>query len=644
MSKQTDKMALWEEVMKKHKENLEKYRQSETTLPTKDTLISPENSLQSLQKDIDNLTKDIQTEYTTIPANINTQSFDNLEEEIKKVVKGQNEAIDAFARALKRPYVMGYEQTRAKNVIVVTGPEGSGRHTLLKTSLRILKERKLTTSLNIAYIDLSRYSASSQETIFLQDLYQALQSDASYVLFENWEACFPAYLRMLSELVCEGRVVLNKRYVLSQGILVENQTGLVKKAIDALQVNAKYLIFLGENGLKSLQNAFGASFLERIYDVVELQTLNEETLKEIITVQLNLLQQKSQTQFQTQLTIDSKLNDYVYTNINKHKGTNAIEEMMHQFYVRLAEVKMKEDNVQTMHITIDNDQPIIRTNTNTYPLLTQTTRSQELEQINKELNQIVGITEVKNYILSLQAHMAMQKKREAQGMKTASISKHMIFTGNPGTGKTTIARLFARYMKAINALSQGQLVEVTRAELVAQYVGQTAQLTMSVVKSALGGVLFIDEAYSLYRGKDDSFGLEAIDTLVKAMEDHRDDLIVILAGYEKEMKTFLEANSGLRSRFPNIIHFPDYTGEELYEIAVIQAKEKGYAFADDVKDVMIPYFTAIQTLQAKEAGNGRMARNIVEDAILKQSKRVLKDPDANLEVLTLEDFNIQKQK
>ena len=215
----------------------------------------------------------------------------------------------------------------------------------------------------------------------------------------------------------------------------------------------------------------------------------------------------------------------------------------------------------------------------------------------------------------------------------------MIFTGNPGTGKTTIARLISRYMKAIGALSQGQLVEVTRADLVAQYVGQTAPLTMSVIKSAIGGVLFIDEAYSLYRGKDDSFGLEAIDTLVKAMEDNREDLIVILAGYKKEMAGFLEANSGLKSRFPNLINFDDYTGLELRKIAQIQAKSKGYVIDEGALEDLEKYFDQVQAINSAEAGNGRLARNVVEDAILRQSERLISNPEADMSLLLKDDFD-----
>ena len=169
---------------------------------------------------------------------------------------------------------------------------------------------------------------------------------------------------------------------------------------------------------------------------------------------------------------------------------------------------------------------------------------------------------------------------------------------------------------------------MTRADLVGRYVGHTAPLTNQVIQSALGGVLFIDEAYSLYRGGEDSFGLEAIDTLVKGIEDHRDDLVVILAGYSKEMALFLTANSGLASRFPNQIEFPDYTGAELLAITQSIAKSKGYRLDDACEN-------------AAENGNGRMARNTLEKAILNQSKRLVADADAALDLLLPGDFELE---
>jgi AAA+ superfamily predicted ATPase len=488
---------------------------------------------------------------------------------------------------------------------------------------------------------MSRYTSGAQEQIFLQDLYEALSGAGSVICFENFETGFPSFLRMLNSLAVEGKFVLSKRYVLAKGILVENQTGLVKDSVDELHAEGKYLIFITSGKPSKVQDAFGADFMYHVLDTVQFKPLDEDAVNAIIEQKKNELMEKSSQQLKITLQIGQDVQAWVHAHFDKTRGAEAIADVYHDFYITLTQAVLEENlgNQETVAVSVINDAPCASVHDKQIRLSREKTSSEELAAINKELSEIVGLDMVKKYISSLQANIAMQQKRREQGMKTASISKHMIFTGNPGTGKTTIARLLARYMKAIGALSEGQLVEVTRADLVAQYVGQTAPLTMSVIKSAMGGVLFIDEAYSLYRGKDDSFGLESIDTLVKAMEDNRDNLIVILAGYKKEMAGFLESNSGLKSRFPNLIDFPDYTGEELTEILEIQAKDKGYTVKADVLPKLQAYFDKVQSINAAEAGNGRLARNLVEEAILKQSQRLVQNPNDDMSELISDDFN-----
>ena len=568
--------------------------------------------------------------------------FAQMEEALNKEIIGQKEAVHNLCAALRRPYVMGTEKNHARNVILIMGKEGVGRHACVAAASRVLYQHQIFTSPDVNTIDLSRYTSASQEQVFVQDLYQALHQNGGMIVFENFKQGFAPFLRMVSSLAENGSVLLNKRYVLRQGILVENQSGLVKDAVDSLSAQDKYLIFITHGSLSDVQDAFGADFMKHVLDTITFASLDADAVKQIISGQTEQLKQKCDSQLHVALTIDPSINDWVLSHYDKEHGADAVVAQFNDFYISLSEAVLK-DNAKEISLQVEDDVPYALYDGKKISICRSQNSQAEMDAVSKELDSVIGLDDVKSYIRSLQAHVLINQRRRQQGLKTTEISKHMIFTGNPGTGKTTIARLFARYMKAIGALSQGQLVEVTRADLVAKYVGQTAPLTMSVIRSALGGVLFIDEAYSLYRGRDDSFGLEAIDTLVKAMEDNRDDLIVILAGYKKEMAAFLEANSGLKSRFPNIIEFPDYTGEQLMAIADQIAKGKGYRIDDSVKAPLTAWFDQKQAESAATAGNGRLARNTIEEAILRQSERLLKEENADMDLLKKEDFSILKE-
>ena len=252
------------------------------------------------------------------------------------------------------------------------------------------------------------------------------------------------------------------------------------------------------------------------------------------------------------------------------------------------------------------------------------TEKPDFDELMGQLDALVGLTDVKKDIKNLVNLMKVRKLRQANDLPVPPMSLHMVFVGNPGTGKTTVARLVSGLYAAIGVLSKGQLVEVDRSGLVAGYVGQTALKTQEVIKKAIGGVLFIDEAYSLSSGGENDFGREAIETILKAMEDHRDELIVIVAGYTGPMEKFLSSNPGLESRFNKYFFFPDYNGEELMAIFRMQCKKNGYALTEEAEKAAVAMFTDLYENRSDNFGNGRDVRNCFEDMIVRQSNRVAK--------------------
>lgn len=259
-----------------------------------------------------------------------------------------------------------------------------------------------------------------------------------------------------------------------------------------------------------------------------------------------------------------------------------------------------------------------------------------LKNIQKEFDQLIGLENVKKIVKEVYAWLYINKMRKENGLKSNKQALHMIFKGNPGTGKTTVARLLGKLFFEMNVLSKGHFIEAERADLVGEYIGHTANKTRDLIKKARGGILFIDEAYSLARGGEKDFGKEAIDTLVKGMEDHCEDLVVILAGYPAEMDYFLSLNPGLPSRFPLIIEFPDYTVDELIKIAKQMLREREYEFTLEAERKLYYHIEELlETKKEKKFSNGRYIRNLIEKAIRKQAVRLLYEGRYDKKELTL---------
>lgn len=571
------------------------------------------------------------------------QRFGDLMPKLAGELIGQEAFLKKLIIAFKRPYIMGWNAPKGlKNAILVHGKPNSGRHTALRLTAEELARVDLLSTDQIQTMDLALYPGQGEEKLFLQDLYAALKKGGILVL-DHYESCHPAFLQQLAELICTGKLNLASRYVMQKGHLVDAGTALASETVGSLEANGCYIVIVSEKGQDKLAGAFGAKVVDALGDVCRTDALSRQHLEQIAGIHYEKLQNKAAKQLGFTLIADAGINGFIADKAKPENGIGDLLEYLQDCFQALAQYKLEKDAPdQTVSLVCEDGHlfaVLDGVKTDLLSLLPGGYRG-EVDAVKAEMDKIVGLKEIKDYILSLEKNYKVQEMRKAQGLPVSNVSMHMIFTGNPGTGKTTIARLVSKYLKAIGVLSGGQLVEVSRGDLVGKYVGHTAPLTMQVIKSAIGGVLFIDEAYSLYRGKDDSFGLEAIDTLVKGMEDNRDDLIVILAGYTKEMATFLTANSGLQSRFPNIIEFPDYSGEELTEIAQINATSRGYRLSEDAKAALLDYFCVVQAMDDRSSGNGRLARNVIESAILAQSRRVLDQSDAALDLLEKCDFDL----
>jgi AAA+ superfamily predicted ATPase len=344
----------------------------------------------------------------------------------------------------------------------------------------------------------------------------------------------------------------------------------------------------------------------------------KETAKELVETDLNILKLCQKKFPSINLFVADLLKDY-----NSEMQKNYLIALY-----RFASIAAKADNNVTedeqrwlSELLKMNEEKKIEAKISEKPKIKPILKSDS----QSELNSLIGLQSVKTEISTLTNFIKIQQERQLKGLKTSQPSYHCVFTGNPGTGKTTVARIVAEIYRELGILKKGHLVETDRSGLVAEYVGQTAVKTNKFIDTALDGVLFIDEAYSLISNSKEDFGKEAIATLLKRMEDNRDRLVVILAGYSAEMQQFIDSNPGLQSRFNRYIEFPDYSADELYQIFEKNAREFDYTISKDAEIPLKAYLENKVANKDKNFGNARFVRNLFEKTIEKQANRLSKE-------------------
>ena len=535
------------------------------------------------------------------------EAFNKIRESIINKFLGQEEFLTNLLVAFKRPFVVPRNNLLLKNAVCIFTTESEYVNSAITAIAELMFQETLIQGKEII-VDLSLYNDDNSFGQFLSDIYGKLNSANEIIVLKDFKAAGGAARKVISEIVKNGKYVLPN----NNGNIVINS-------------NNKYFVFVSSGDVENFVPLMGEDVFEKITDVLTINELSDEDIAKMIENMVNTMVLKARAELSIPLTYDVGLLDFLKNAYTKRTGLSGLNSWVDRnIYKPLTEFKLKRTaplETEVVLGVVENELVIlVEGGLIQLSKFNHRQKNVNLEEVKQKLNKIIGLNSVKEYVLKLEDSMTTKMLREEAGLKTASISMNMIFTGNPGTGKTTIARIVAEFLAALGILSKGQFVEVSRGDLVGEHVGETAKKTGEKVKQALGGVLFIDEAYALCRDKHDTFGLEAIDTLVKMMEDNRENLVVILAGYTYEMEEFLKSNSGLKSRFPNIVEFPDYTPEEMYRIANEIAVANQYVIDNTCIEPLITYFESKNIKGRNDAGNGRLARNMVEKAILNQQR------------------------
>ncbi|GAA0090945.1 hypothetical protein UT300009_09720 [Paraclostridium bifermentans] len=576
--------------------------------------------------------------------NIN-EKFEEIQKSLEKELIGQNEFIKDLCNYFNYKF-----SKNEKGIVVLVGEKETAKKTSIRRIFENLKGTNLLDNSHVDEIDLGSYNFNLGYNAFLTDLYEKLSSDSACVMFKNIEKASEEILKVLSSLYPNTCLNLNEDYIIKNKFLVKadnEESG----TIDKIVCHNKFLVYVSNNEEFEIDKYFNEQFKLNVDKILHTKPLNRNERNKVVKREVLKTIRNVEKEFNIKITLDINEDDkgdeyfgicrFLQETYQKDSNFGISEYVSYKLCKPLTNL-IREERLKTITDALiyvkDND---IYCKINDEELNLNEYSMPTVEEAEYKLNSIIGIEDLKIFLNNVKNNYKVQKIRERLGLKTSNISLNMIFAGNAGTGKTNAARVTFEYLNSLGVLSKGIYREVSKADFVTENIADTAKRTIDIINSAIGGVLFIDEAYSLCESDDDKVGKEIVDALLKGVEDNRDDLVVILAGYEKDMEEFLTFNSGLKSRFPNIIHFEDYTPTQMYEIALNIAKSKGYRIAKNVKHDLIDLFAKNQINGKNDLGNARFVRNIVENAILDASKKYLTDKSKQIDLLERDNFNFK---
>lgn len=575
----------------------------------------------------------------------NKDIFKNIEYKLNKEFIGQKDFFNKLCAYFENKF-----NNDENGILLLAGNKDTFKKASVRYIFNELKNNEVIENGDVDDIDLSEYSFKLGYNAFLTDLYEKLNSKSKCIIFKNTDKASDEILSLISKIQPNSCLPLTNEYTLKNKFIIEAESDS-KETITQFICHNKFFVFVYNNDSEKDFEEFHNTYLNNSELVLHTKALTKKERDLVIKAEAIREIKKLQKEFNIDVILEVKednhnndeylLCSYLQDSFSEDVNIDITQYVSYKVYKPLKNLINNEDlhDENKILVYVEENEIYCKTNTEVYKLSDYSIPT--LEEAKYKLDSIIGIDELKEFIVNVENNFKVQEIRERLGLKSSKSSLNMIFAGNAGTGKTNAARVTFEYLNALGIIKKPVFKEVSKADFVTENPSDAAKRTNEIINSALGGLLFIDEAYSLCQDENDKAGKEIVDALLKGIEDNRDNLIVILAGYEKDIEKFFKFNQGLKSRFPNIIHFLDYNPSQMYEIAVNIAKSKGYTISKNAKSGLIDLFTKNQLIGKNDLGNARFVRNIVENAIMDASKKYLTDKSRDIDVLERDNFNFK---